>query len=190
MIASLRGSVYRLTPGEVTVDVNGVGYQVSVPLDIWEALEEGKEHTLWISSYIREDRFDLFGFLDRGSRSLFEAFIALAGVGPKLGLELCSVPRNIILQAVESQDAGMLTSVKGIGKKTAEKLLVDLKALAEDDPQIFGAVGIQKRNVDQDAIAALKNLGYDTGSILHALKELPEELETTEDRVAAAIRSL
>ena len=179
--------------GEVSVDVQGVGYRVTVPMDTWDQLEEGAMHMLWISLYLREDRLELFGFADRTGRTLFEEFIKKQGVGPKLALELCSVPRSLLLQAVHEQDDRILTSVKGIGKKTAEKLLLDLKAMVEKDPAIFGTVtegAAVRHGFDHDAIAALSSLGYDTQTIHRVLKELPETLSTTEERVEAALRSL
>jgi Holliday junction DNA helicase RuvA len=192
MISHLRGSIHRLAPEKVTVDVNGVGYGVSVPMNVWDELKEGKEATLCILTYVREDRLDLFGFLDETGRTLFQRFIAMNGIGPKHALELCAVPKSLLMQAIGSQEPKLLTSVKGIGKKTAEKLLLDLKSLAEKQPDIFGtsSSGLVAGITDSDAIDALKNLGYDTNSILNVLKNLPEELETTEERITAAIRSL
>ena len=192
MIAHLRGTVHRLKPELVTIDVHGVGYRVAVPLPIWESLQENAEATLHIFTYVREDRLDLYGFADDAGRRLFEKFLDMDGIGPRSALELSSVSRSMLLQAIGTQDAKLLTSVKGIGKKTAEKLLVDLKALAEKDPHIFGTEGVQQAGsqYDQDAIEALRSLGYDTGTILHVLKHLPDDVVTTEDRVTAALRSL
>ena len=194
MISSLRGIIHRHQPENVTVEVSGVGYGVSVPISVWDALEEGEERELSILTYVREDRLELFGFLDDSGRMLFERFIAMNGIGPKNALELCGVPKSILMQAVGSQDAKLLTSVKGIGKKTAEKLLLDLKSLVENQPDIFqvesGKWKVESAQYDQDAVDALKNLGYDTKTILQALANLPEDLTSTEQRVTAAIRSL
>jgi Holliday junction DNA helicase RuvA len=192
MIAHLRGTVHKLTVSEVIVDVQGVGYRVFVPLDLWERVEEAGRTHLWISSYIREDRFDLFGFADRQGQLLFDELIKLSGIGPKLGLELCSVPRSLLLQAVEEQDERMLRNIKGIGKRTAEKLLLELKSLLERHPTILGTSSEQgaRHEYDQDAIAALAALGYDSPTITDVLRNLPTELRSTEERVAAALRSL
>ena len=192
MIAHLRGSVHKMDPGEVTVDVAGVGYRVAVPLDVWDALKEAEPRMLWISPYIREDRFDLFGFADRDGQMLFEELIKLSGIGPKLGLELCAVPRAMLKQAMEEQNVALLTSIKGIGRKTAEKLLLELRSLAERKPQIFLVKGMSatRGQFDQDAIAALTALGYDSTTVIQALKDLPSDVKTTEERVAAALRSL
>ncbi len=192
MIAHLRGIVHRLKQEEVSIDVGGVGYRVFVPISVWDSLKEDEETELRITTYVREDRMDLFGFVEENDRILFERFIAMSGIGPRLALELCAVPKSMLMQAIGSQEPKLLTSVKGIGKKTAEKLLVDLKSLAEKQPEIFGASSQQlgAGGIDQDAVDALKNLGYDTSTILNAIKDLPQDLETTEERVAAALRSL
>lgn len=192
MIAHLRGTVHRLDPTEVIVDVQGVGYKVTVPVDVFEGLEEATNCMLWISTYVREDRMDLYGFRDRAGRTLFEEFLGIAGVGPKMALELCAVPRAMLMKAVLDEDHALLTNIKGVGKKTAEKLLLELKSLHEKNPNIFGAIpgGTVRADFDHDAVAALANLGYDTSSIMKVLKELPKDVATTEGRVAAALRSL
>ncbi|MDD5623397.1 MAG: Holliday junction branch migration protein RuvA [Candidatus Peribacteraceae bacterium] len=192
MIAHLRGTILKLAPGEVTVDVGGVGYRVAVPTDVWGDLQEGTERKIEIFTYVREDRFDLFGFPDRKGRALFARLLDIPGVGPKTALEICAVPRGLIGQAIREQDPALLTAIKGIGKKTAEKLLLELKALEEKEPHIFEGEGGGKRKespYDQDAVAALAALGYDSSTILQALKALPADL-TSEQRVAAALRSL
>lgn len=194
MIAHLRGIVHRLKEEEVSIDVGGIGYRVYVPITVWDELKDEKESELKISTYVREERLDLFGFLTENDRILFERFIALNGIGPRHALELSAVPKSLLMQAIGSQEPKLLTTIKGIGKKTAEKLLVDLKALAEKQPEIFEAENgkwkMENVKHDQDAIDALKNLGYDNTTILNAIKDLPSELETTEERVAAALRSL
>lgn len=191
MIARLRGTITKGAPGEAVIDVQGVGYKVSVPLTLWDELREGDERVLEISSYIREDRFDLFGFADTASKKLFEEFIEMPGVGPKTGLELCSVPRDLLINAVAQEDHALLTSIKGVGKKTAERLLVDLKNLLEKMPEMasFSSVSAAAK-YDQDAIDALSSLGYNTSVIMKVLKDLPADLTSTEERVAAALRHL
>jgi holliday junction DNA helicase RuvA len=193
MIAHLRGIIAKGAMGEVTVDVNGVGYRVSVPMNTWDNLEEGSLSTLWISTYVREDRLDLFGFSDSSTRTLFESLIQLQGIGPRMGLELCAVPRGMLLQAIAQDDHRLLTAIKGIGKKTAEKLLIELKNLAERQPLMFQGVeagGTLPAQYDRDAVAALTMLGYASTDIMQALETLPKHLNTTEERVAAALRSL
>jgi Holliday junction DNA helicase RuvA len=192
MIAHLRGTVSKLSPGDVSVEVHGVGYRVSVPLPAWEALEDEREALLWISTYVREDRLDLYGFLERTDRALFEELIARPGIGPRIGLELCAVP-VLLEQAIAEEDPRLLMSVKGIGKKTAEKLLVDLRSLGERHPELLRRTrgkGESDRASDHDTIAALSSLGYDMPTILQALRKIPKDAASTEQRVTAALRSL
>ncbi len=193
MIASLRGTIGKMSPGAVIVDVQGVGYGVSMPITMWDDLEEGAVSHLHISTYVREDRFELFGFSDVQTKHLFEKLIDISGIGPRMGLELCAVPRGILVQAINEEDPAMLTSIKGIGRKTAEKLLVELKSLAERHPEMFAVEAgspISGSRFDRDAIAALSQLGFTNPDIMHALELLPSELTTTEERVTAALRSL
>lgn len=191
MISALRGIITKDDLGEVQVDVNGVGYRVRVSPATWEHLEAGREAVVWISTYVREDRFELFGFTDRITRTLFEELIERQGIGPKLGLELCSVPKSLLKQAMDEDDCTLLTDIKGIGRKTAEKLLIELKSLQEKHPGMFVVAGApQLAPYDADAIAALVQLGYNRADILSALGQLPKDAASTEQRVAAALRSL
>ena len=194
MITSLRGTITPLRPGLYMVEVGGIGCRVFVPTSDWEKLAHGGEHRLWTLTYVREDRLDLFGFLDRSTLTLFEQLIELSGIGPKTALELCAVSRTLLTLSIQTEDYKILMQVKGIGKKTAEKLLLELKGMAEKHPDIFGdqrsSLNVQSSSLDPDAIEALKNLGFGTPSILRALQEIPSELSTTEQRVTAALRSL
>jgi Holliday junction DNA helicase RuvA len=184
--------------GDVAIDVGGVGYRVTVPSGMIDSLKDGETVTLWVTTYVREDRFSLFGFLDEGTRRLFETLIDKPGIGPKMALDLCGVPRAILLQAVTSQDAKILTAIKGIGGKTAEKLLVELKAILERSPELLSSGGTEGStdeplvpgDIDRDTIAALRSLGYSTPMILDVLRRLPKDLTSTEQRVTAALRQL
>lgn len=192
MIAHLRGTIQKGQPGEATVDVQGVGYKVLIPLSAWENLQEGEERMLSITTFVREDRFDLYGFSNAQDRALFERLIELPGIGPKMGLELCSVPKSLFLQAIHEEDPTVLSAVKGIGKKTAEKLLIELKSLSDKYPGLLSASGDHAIPAmrDADTIAALRELGYSVSQIDRALQKLPKEAKTTEERVTAALRSL
>jgi Holliday junction DNA helicase RuvA len=192
MIAQLRGIVCKEEPGRLTIDVAGVGYRLTVPVNVWEQISEEETTLVYTSTYVREDRFELYGFLDQATRALFERLIDLNGVGPRMGLELCSVPRDILFNAVHADDALLLTHIKGVGKKTAEKLLLELKSLAERIPSAFSVAGSTNHipsSYDADAIAALTQLGFATADVLTMMQALPKELATTEERVTAALRN-
>jgi Holliday junction resolvasome RuvABC DNA-binding subunit len=107
-------------------------------------------------------------------------------------LELCSVPRGVLASAVHAKNSALLTTIKGIGKKSAEKLLVELSSLAERAPEIFTIEGDHPLSAkfDQDTVAALTQLGFSTQDVLKVLETLPPDLKTTEERVGAALRSL
>ncbi len=195
MIYALTGTVRKLPLPQVAIDVAGVAYLASVPHPVWDELKDGAEDTLIVFTYVREDRLELFGFRNPEQRSLFTELLNISGIGPKIALELCSIPLSILLRAAETDDSGMLTNIKGIGRKTAEKLLVDLTSLFEKHPEwTLQMHRTQKQehsaSFDADAIAALTSLGYDHGTVLSALKRLPGTLKKTEERVAAALRSL
>lgn len=194
MLYSLTGAARRLGVPQVTVDVAGVGYLVSVPHPTWEKLKDGTRATLTIYTYVREDRLDLYGFLRPEERSLFSALLNISGIGPRLALELCGVPMQVLIRAVQSSDSATLTGIKGIGKKTAEKLLVDLKSLLEKHPEWMTAYPRSSESslatLDVDAIAALTSLGYDQNTVLDALKRVPATLKKPEERVSAALRGL
>lgn len=192
MIAHLRGSIGKIAPGDAVIDVNGVGYKVLMPVNDWDSVLDSANVHVYVHTYVREDRFDLYGFLDAGTRMLFQELIQLSGIGPRMGLELCSVPRGILSNAVHSKDASILTSIKGVGRKSAEKLLVELNSLAEREPQIFTGGGDHPfaAKFDQDTVAALTQLGFSTPDILRVLETLPADLASTEERVTAALRAL
>lgn len=198
MIGYLRGTVQKEQRGEVCIDVHGVGYRVSVPANTWELLREGEERLLFISTYVREDRLDLFGFFEEHTRTLFEKLLEQPGIGPKTSLELCALPRSLLLQAIGSEDPRLLMQVKGIGKKTAEKLIIELKNLLEKYPELFietkEATSYQllatSSTFDRDALDALTSLGFAPATAIKSLQNLPNDIKSTAERVTAALRSL
>ncbi len=193
MLYALTGTIQKLDLPHVAIDVGGVSYLASVPHPLWDTLLNGETTTLIIYTLVREDRFDLFGFASGNDRAFFIALLNLSGIGPKIALELCSIPREMLVSAAEQEDASILANIKGVGRKTAEKLLVDLTSMFDKHPAwaTFGGILGEKRAAfDADAIAALTSLGYDQSSVLDALKKIPVKLHRTEDRVAAALRSL
>ncbi len=194
MIHSLTGTVRRLSIPQLAIDVQGVGYLVTVPHPLWDTLFDGAKATVVTHTYVREDRLDLFGFESDNERLFFLDLINISGIGPKTALEICSIPRSMLMSAVMNGEADQLNKIKGVGKKTAEKLLVDLKALFEKYPDRFTKAGdktdAKSPAYDRDAIEALVALGYDQATVIKALKKVPEKITRTEDRVTAVLRSL
>lgn len=191
MICSLSGRITRLSIGEVAIDVHGVGYLVRVTPAAYDEMTDGAETLVWTSTYVREDRLELYGFLDSTSRLLFETLLGVSGIGPKLALEITAIPRSLLRDAVTLDDASILAKVKGIGQKRAEKLLVDLVSLHEKNPSLFSAGDEHAKGVnDDDAVTALASLGYDRALIERTLRKLPKNLTRTEDRVKEALKTL
>ena len=164
MIAVLKGSIAEKTPSRVVVDVGGVGYAVLVPLSTFYVLgEPGAAVTLRIHTHVREDVLALYGFQTRLEQDLFERLIAINGVGPKLALSVLSgIEPAELIRAVRTQDVARLTSIPGIGKKTAERIGLELKdrlpaSLQAAGPAPPSTPGDQLRD---DLLSALVNLGY------------------------------
>ena len=159
---------------------------------LYENVVEGAECQLFTYTFVREDRLELFGFASVAERKLFTHALDIPGVGPRTALQLCSVPMNVLFHAVENRDARALSNLKGIGKKMAEKLLVELQSLAEKGILIAapGVSGSIHTAFDEDVLEALTNLGYDRKSILRKLQELPHDVATMEEKVKLVLQAL
>lgn len=166
MIGQLRGIILEKHPNEVILDVQGVGYQVTIPVSTYSALPDlGVEVKLRIHTHVREDAIALFGFLTKEEKALFEKLISVSGIGPKLGVTVLSgLPTADLISAIRSGNHQQLTRVPGIGKKTAERLVVELR----DKLDLLGGVGPAPTAapsgpaftaVDEDVLSALVNLG-------------------------------
>ncbi len=164
MIAQLRGSVVRKGPGEVVLEVGGVGYLVAIPLSTFYRLGEvGSQASLLTYTHVREDTLALFGFLSGEEQQLFELLIGVAGVGPKLALNILSgIEAPELVQALREADLPRLTRIPGVGKKTAERLVVELKDKAQRLE--VGAVAAPSAGpggaLKDDLVSALVHLGY------------------------------
>ena len=159
MIARLAGTLLEKQPDRVVLDVRGVGYLVSISFQTYQELPAAAaEATLWIHTHVREDTLALFGFATEKERRLFEMLISVSGVGPKLALTLLSgIPAAELVEALARGDAKRLTSVPGIGRKTADRLSLELREKAEK----LRAPGEPSAGIDpEDVVSALVNFGY------------------------------
>jgi Holliday junction DNA helicase RuvA len=165
MIAFLRGRVLDKHPNRIVVDVNGVGYQLHVPLSTYYDIgDPGTDITLRVHTHVREDALQLFGFLTALEQQLFERLISVGGIGPKLAVAVLSgIDSRELVASIQRADVARLTRIPGIGKKTAERIVLELKdRLGDVAPPITDATG-EPASVDQlrdDVISALENLGY------------------------------
>jgi len=166
VIAHLRGRILRKSPQELVVDVAGVGYRVAIPVTTFYRLdEEGGEVSLRIHTHVRDDTLALFGFLSAHEHDLFERLIQVAGVGPRLAVNILSgIEAAELAAALRGSDVARLTRIPGVGKKTAERLVVELKdkmppAAAPEAAAEQPAAATPK----EDLLSALAHLGYSRG---------------------------
>ena len=166
MIARLRGTLIEKLPSRIVVDVGGVGYDVQVPLSTFYGLgEPGATVALRIHTHVREEAIALFGFSTALEQDLFERLIAVSGIGPKLGLAVLSgIEPADLVRAIRTQDVARLTKIPGIGKKTAERIGLELKdrlPLAATQPAEPAATAPRPEDqLKDDLLSALTNLGY------------------------------
>jgi Holliday junction DNA helicase RuvA len=165
MIAFLRGRVLDKHPNRIVIDVNGVGYELYVPLSTYyDVGEAGTEIALRVHTHVREDALQLYGFLTMLEQQLFERLIAISGIGPKLAVAVLSgIDSGELVSSIQRADVARLTRIPGIGKKTAERIVLELKdRLAEVAPPAAadGAERSQGDHVRDDLVSALENLGY------------------------------
>jgi Holliday junction DNA helicase RuvA len=172
MIAHLRGKLIYKQPSQAIVEAGGVGYDVTISVPTYTALPEvGQEASLHIYTQVSADQIALFGFLDREEKRLFERLITVGGVGPKLAIKMLSglsVERTV--QAIRGQDHAQLTRIPGVGKRLAERLVVELKDKLEDFA-VAPSQTVVRGGVAEDVLSALVNLGYQRASAEKAIEQ-------------------
>lgn len=171
MIAHLRGRLLSKQPQQAIVEAAGVGYDVAISVSTYTALPaEGTEVALHIHTQVREDTLALYGFLDRNDKRIFERLITVSGVGPKLAITIQSgLPAERLVAALRAQDHATLTRIPGVGKKLAERLVVELKDKLEDLAAAAPAVA-SAGPAAEDVLSALVNLGYQRPSAQKAIE--------------------
>lgn len=162
MIAHLRGKLLVKRPNQIVVETGGVGYDVTISVPTFSDLPEvGSEVALHIHTHVREDLIALYGFLHPAERHLFEKLITVSGIGPKLAITILSgMAADEMVGAIRSNDVGRLTRIPGIGKKTAERMVLELrdKLPVETVGEVAAAPGMTA--IEEDVLSALMNLGY------------------------------
>jgi Holliday junction DNA helicase RuvA len=196
MIGQLRGTLSDKRPTQVILDVNGVGYLVQIPLSTFYGLGElHAETSLLIYTHVREDVLSLYGFLTAREKHFFELLLSASGVGPTLALKILSgMSVDELIPAVRRGDLGQLTRIPGVGRKTAERIVVELRdKLAKLEATPSEAERPASRSqLDADVLSALENLGYDLRTTEKALAEAKRAAGTAtfETLLKAALQSL
>ena len=162
MIAHLRGRLISKNPNQTIVDCGGVGYDVTISVSTFSELPaEGVEASLYIHTHVREDQISLFGFADTREKRLFEKLLSISGIGPKLAITILSgISAERLVVAIRGGDHGTLTKIPGIGKKTAERIVLEIKDKLDDLAVPTGDAGEHHGPAADDALSALVNLGY------------------------------
>lgn len=189
MIAHIKGKIIDKSEKFLVIEANGLGYLVFSPTStILNSPNVGEEISLWSYLAVRETALDLYGFETRDEKSFFELLIGVSGIGPKNALSILSLaPIEILKKAIGSGDTTYMTKVSGIGKKTAEKIVVELRdklaSLGHNDAD--GSL-----RGDADVIEALQSLGYSQHEIRNALKEVSPETTGTNEKIKEALKIL
>jgi Holliday junction DNA helicase RuvA len=193
MIGSLRGRITSKVPPQLTVEVGGVGYELEAPMSTFLHLPAiGEEVRLLTHFVVREDAQLLYGFATQDERRLFRSLLKVSGIGPKIGLALLSgISVEAFAMCVQSQDVGALIRVPGIGRKTAERLLVEMRdRLAPSDGAAVGAVVAQPQaSPEAEAFGALVALGYRPSEATRLLKSAGPGTHSTEELIRRALQS-
>lgn len=184
MIGSLRGTMIHRGIQHILLEVQGVGYRVAITPGVLAMTKEGEQLFVYIHEVIREDAHDLYGFIKQSELDLFLQLLSVSGVGPKVAMTITSIGTSETVQkAITSGDVDTLTSVPGVGKKTAQKIVLELRGkLVEETENLPG--------VDGEVMSALQSLGYSPQDARAALKDLPETIKGVSDRLREALKGL
>ncbi|PIQ43952.1 MAG: Holliday junction branch migration protein RuvA [Gammaproteobacteria bacterium CG11_big_fil_rev_8_21_14_0_20_46_22] len=190
MIAQLKGKLLEKTPPSVLLDVHDVGYEILASMNtIFRLPDVGHTVTLYTHLVVREDAHTLFGFFDKAERELFVRLIKVNGIGPKMALAiLSSMEGAIFAQYVSQNDVAALTKIPGVGRKTAERLIIEMRDKFDTHPHTQSFMSVS--GAEQDAISALIALGYKDTVASKTVKGFLEEAEDSETLIRLSLKAL
>ncbi len=188
MIARISGTILEIFDRCFVIDVHGMGYAVYATADTLAQKHKGEEIALWTHLSVRENALELFGFPEIAELRFFEMLIDISGIGPRSALSIIAIaPIETLQRAIGSGDISYLTKISGIGKKTAEKIVIELR-------DKLSALGHKNEHGEHrgelDALEALKSLGYSQNEARDALKEIPSDITGTSTRIKEALKIL
>jgi len=188
VIARLQGTVCEVSGGNVILMVGGVGHVVAVPGRYAATLDEGQEVTVHTHLHVAEGALDLYGFPDTDTKSFFLLLTSVSGIGSKLALAIVdAVPVNALAAAIEEGKTDVVVQVPGVGRKIAERIVLELKGKVA---AYAGLASGDRIGADADIVEALRSLGYKRDEVAAALKLVGDETEGIEERLKAALRYL
>ena len=189
MIAYLEGKIIYTTDRFIILNTGGVGYKVSVTPETILLCNKKDDISLFIYTAVRENSIDLFGFINAEELSFFELLLDVSGIGPRSALGIIALaPIDTIKRAIATGDVGYLNKVSGIGKKTAEKIVIELRDKLQKYKDTNNTSGTLRE--ESDILEALKSLGYSQNEARDALNKVPSSLEGTNARIKEALRIL
>lgn len=194
MINYIKGEITELTPTAVTIETNGIGYLANISINTYAALENKKSTKIYIYEAIREDAFQLFGFISTEERDLFLHLISVSGVGANTArMILSSMTVQELRNTISAGNADMLKTVKGIGLKTAQRIIIDLKDKVTTDNSVENAsISVPKSQLETEAVAALVMLGFAQAPSLKVVTKIlkNEPNSTIEQVIKMALKML
>ncbi|MFO7807115.1 MAG: Holliday junction branch migration protein RuvA [Candidatus Moraniibacteriota bacterium] len=187
MIGKLKGKIDFIKNNYAVVDVNGVGYKVHLSEFSTGKIASESDVEIFVHTYVREDQLSLYGFSTIEELDIFELLISVSGIGPKAALSLLNIASpNAIKTAILNQDVSILTRVSGVGKKTAERVVLELQNKIEDLPDDIQ----QEAQGDQEVMEALMSMGYNTGEAREAAKAVSGEEGDISEKIKLALKSM
>ena len=198
MIGCLIGEVFALEAPTVLLNVNGVGYEMDTPLSTFCQLQKGQKVTLWTHLTVREDAQLLYGFLDAQEKTIFRTLLKVNGVGPKMALGILStLSIDLLIHTVENEDINTLIKVPGVGRKTAERLMIELrdrfKTLASSSTSVNSTttqIQFNSNSAVAEAEAALQSLGYKPAEAQKLINAVKVDFTEASDIIRAALKSM
>ncbi len=189
MIGKLTGKIEFRGDKFVILDVAGIGYKIFTAPETVKKARGKEDFSLWTHLHVREDALELYGFLSFAELEFFEMLIGISGIGPKSALGIIGVaPLDNLKQAISSGETNYLTKVSGVGRKTAEKIIIELKEKLGSAEFMEGRIGALRD--EQDALDALQSLGYSMREARDAMKRVPKEIEGAQNRIKEALKNL
>lgn len=186
MISKITGQIIHKTDKFIVVETNGIGYKVFATTELLSIAKLEAEIKIWTYLAVRENALDLYGFFDKKELDFFELLITISGIGPKTALGILNVATvDSLRKAISSGETAHLTKVSGLGKKVADKIVLELKGKLGSYEEVH--LGLKE---EIDALEALKSLGYSHREARESLQEIDKSLTTTSDRVKAALKHL
>lgn len=189
MISYLSGLIIDKDEKSLTVLTGGIGYRVFSTTDLLTEAKEDQKIQLFIHTAVREDNISLYGFQKKEELKFYEQLLGVSGIGPKMAMDILATPLSMTKNAILSEDIALLTKIKGLGKKTAERLCLELKNKIEPVISSSPTEGTSAPAIHEDAVLALESLGYERYQILKFVSELPANIKKTEDIVKSFLKT-